>query len=60
MYGKLFESDDYISDVVRRCRGFREFVKSEILKGVVSEAIVVPLVLMKIMNLYNTLVQRKY
>lgn len=34
MYGKLFESDDYISDVVRRCRGFREFVKSEILKGV--------------------------
>jgi len=34
MYGKLFESDDYISDVVRRCRGFREFVKNEILKGV--------------------------
>lgn len=34
MYGKLFESDDYISDVVRSCRGFREFVKNEILKGV--------------------------
>ncbi len=34
MYGKLFESDDYISDVVRACRGFREFVKSEILEGV--------------------------
>jgi hypothetical protein len=34
MYGKLFESDDYISDVVRRCRGFREFVRNEILKGV--------------------------
>lgn len=34
MYGRLFESDDYISDVVRSCRGFREFVKSEILKGV--------------------------
>lgn len=34
MYGRLFESDDYISDVVRSCRGFREFVKNEILKGV--------------------------
>lgn len=34
MYKKLFESDDYISDVVRACRGFREFVKEEILKGV--------------------------
>lgn len=34
MYGRLFESDDYISDVVRSCRGFREFVKDEILKGV--------------------------
>lgn len=34
MYKKLFESDDYISGVVRSCRGFREFVKSEILKGV--------------------------
>ena len=34
MYGKLFESDDYINDVVRACRGFREFVKSEILEGV--------------------------
>ena len=34
MYEKLFESDDYISDVVRSCRGFREFVKNEILKGV--------------------------
>lgn len=34
MYCKLFESDDYISDVVRACRGFREFVKSEILEGV--------------------------
>lgn len=58
MYGKLFESDDYISDVVRRCRGFREFVKNEILKGVGGQ--VVPLVLMKTMNLYNTLVKRKY
>lgn len=34
MYERLFESDDYISDVVRACRGFREFVKNEILKGV--------------------------
>lgn len=34
MYGRLFESDDYISDVVRSCCGFREFVKNEILKGV--------------------------
>ena len=34
MYKKLFSSDDYISSVVRSCRGFREFVKDEILKGV--------------------------
>ena len=34
MYEKLFESDNYISGVVRSCRGFREFVKNEILKGV--------------------------
>lgn len=34
MYKKLFSSDDYISGVVRSCRGFREFVKDEILKGV--------------------------
>lgn len=34
MYERLFESDDYISDIVRTCRGFREFVKNEILKGV--------------------------
>lgn len=34
MYKKLFSSDDYISSVVRSCRGFREFVKTEILKGV--------------------------
>lgn len=34
MYCKLYESDDYINDVVRGCRGFREFVREEILKGV--------------------------